>query len=110
MMKDSEIINQRMVKGQEILYFGKSLFAVCLVLGSICLIGYLTTRMEEFAIGGYMLLIFGAFLNLLAILGLLIYGCVYRSRLNECLKAIGILLINIPIAILYTAIGLNNLH
>ncbi|WP_431612545.1 hypothetical protein [Chryseobacterium sp. 'Rf worker isolate 10'] len=98
------------MKDSEILYFGKSLFALCLVLGSICLIGYLTTRMEEFAIGGYMLLIFGAFLNLLVILGLLIYGCVYRSRLNECLKAIGILLINIPIALLYTFIGLNNLH
>jgi LIVCS family branched-chain amino acid:cation transporter len=104
-MKDSEII-----KDQEILYLGKSLFALCLVLGSMCLIGYLTTRMEEFAIGGYMLLVFGAFLNILVILGLLIYGCVYRSRLNECLKAIGILLINIPIAILYTAIGLNSLH
>lgn len=104
-MKDSEII-----KDQEILYLGKSLFALCLVLGSMCLIGYLTTRMEEFAIGGYMLLIFGTFLNLLVIIGLLIYGCVYRSRLNECLKAIGILLINIPIAILYTAIGLNSLY
>ncbi|WP_124537062.1 hypothetical protein [Chryseobacterium sp. KBW03] len=98
------------MKDSEILYFGKSLFALCLVLGSLCLLGYLTTRMEEFAIGGYMLLIFGAFLNLLVILGLLIYGCVYRSRLNECLKAIGILLINIPIAILYTVIGLNSLH
>ncbi|MEF9479587.1 hypothetical protein OWR28_19315 [Chryseobacterium sp. 1B4] len=110
MMKGSEIINQKMMKGQEILYFGKSLFGLCFVLGSICLIGYLTTRMEEFAIGGYMLLIFGAFLNILVILGLLIYGCIYRSRLNECLKAIGILLINIPVAILYTAIGLNSLH
>ena len=108
-MKDSEIINQEMVKDQNILYFGKSLFALCLVLGSMCLIGYLTTRMEEFAIGGYMLLVLGTFLNLLAILGLLIYGCVYRSRLNECLKAIAILLINIPIAILYTVIGLNSL-
>jgi len=98
------------MKDSEILYLGKSLFALCLVLGSICLIGYLTTRMEEFAIGGYMLLIFGAFLNLLVILGLLIYGCVYRSRLNECLKAIGVLLINIPIAILYTVIGLKSLH
>jgi LIVCS family branched-chain amino acid:cation transporter len=98
------------MKDSEILYLGKSLFALCLVLGSLCLIGYLTTRMEEFAIGGYMLLIFGALLNLLVILGLLIYGCVHRSRLNECLKAIGILLINIPIAILYTVIGLNSLH
>ncbi|RXM37719.1 hypothetical protein BOQ62_21310 [Chryseobacterium sp. CH21] len=98
------------MKDQEILYFGKSLFALCFVLGSVCLIGYLTTRMAEFAIGGYMLLIFGAFLNILVVLGLLIYGFVYRSRLNECLKAIGILLVNIPIAILYTVIGLNNMH
>lgn len=98
------------MKDSEILYFGKSLFGLCFILGSICFLGHLITKAVEFAVGGYMLLIFGAFLNILVILGLLIYGCVYRARLNECLKAIGILLINIPIAILYAVIGVNNLH
>lgn len=95
-MKDHEIIN-----------FGKYLFGLFFVLGNICLFGYLITRNDAFAIGGYMLLIFGTFINLLLVIGLLIYGIANQSKLNPCLKAIGMLMINIPIAVLYAFIGLN---
>ncbi|PIF43152.1 LIVCS family branched-chain amino acid:cation transporter [Chryseobacterium sp. 52] len=95
-MKDHEIIN-----------IGKYIFGLCFVLGNICLFGYLITRNEDFAIGGYMLLIFGTILNILIVIGLLIYGLIHQSKLKICLKAIGILTINIPIAILYTFIGLS---
>ncbi|WP_426477093.1 hypothetical protein ACP3T3_17710 [Chryseobacterium sp. CBSDS_008] len=108
-MNDSQI-TQSKKKGSEILYFAKSLFGLCFILGSICFFGQLLTKAVEFAVGGYMLLIFGTFFNILVILGLLIYGWVYKPRLNECLKAIGILLINIPIAVLYAVIGVNNLQ
>jgi len=95
-MKDHEIIN-----------FGKYLFGLFFVLGNICLFGYLITKNSAFAIGGYMLLIFGTFINLLLVIGLLIYGIANQSKLNVCLKAIGMLMINIPIAVLYAFIGLN---
>lgn len=95
-MKDHEIIN-----------IGKYIFGLCFALGNICLFGYLITRNDGFAAGGYMLLIFGTIINVLILIGLLIYGLVHPSKFKICLKAIGILMINIPIAILYAAIGLN---
>ncbi|UWX59265.1 hypothetical protein N0B40_12705 [Chryseobacterium oranimense] len=95
-MKDYEIIN-----------FGKYLFGLFFILGNICLFGYLITKNSAFAVGGYMLLIFGTLINLLFVIGFLIYGIVYQSKLDACLKAIGLLMINIPIAILYAFIGLN---
>jgi LIVCS family branched-chain amino acid:cation transporter len=95
-MKDHQIIN-----------IGKYIFGLCFLLGNICLFGYVTTNHVDFAIGGYLLLIFGTALNLLAVLGLVIYGIACQSKLNICLRAIGILMINIPIAILYAVIGTN---
>ncbi|MDQ0066194.1 hypothetical protein [Chryseobacterium lathyri] len=61
----------------------------------------------DFAIGGYLLLIFGTALNLLVALGLLVYGIIYTSKSDTCHQSIGIMMINIPIAILYAVIGLN---
>ncbi|MGC5746155.1 hypothetical protein [Chryseobacterium sp. NFX27] len=95
-MKDHQIIN-----------IGKSIFGLCFLLGNICLFGYLITGNEDFAVGGYMLFIFGTLLNLLFVIGLVIYGIAIQSKLNACLRAIGILMINIPIAILYAVIGTN---
>lgn len=93
------------MKDQEIINASKSIFGVCLALGTIFLLGGLMTRMVQFALGCYMLLTFGAILNLMCVLGLLIYGLVNQTKLKVCLKAIGILCINIPIAFLYTVIG-----
>lgn len=95
-MKDHQIINIR-----------KYIFGLCFLLGNICLFGYLITRNDGFAAGGYMLLILGTIINLLLVITLLIYGILNKSKLNVCLKAIGLLMINIPIAILYTFIGIN---
>ncbi|CEJ68577.1 hypothetical protein BN1195_00865 [Chryseobacterium oranimense G311] len=95
------------MENHEIIKFGKSVFKLFFLLGNICLFGYLITRNSAFAVGGYMLLIFGTFINLLFVIGFLIYGIVYQSKLDACLKAIGLLMINIPIAILYAFIGLN---
>lgn len=95
-MKDHEIIN-----------FGKYLFVLFFVLGNICLFGYLITRNSAFAVGGYMLLIVGTFINLLFVIGLLIYGIAKQPKLDACLKAICLLMINIPVAFLYAFIGLN---
>ncbi|KFF08501.1 hypothetical protein [Chryseobacterium luteum] len=95
-MKDHEIIN-----------IGKYIFGLCFALGNICLFGYLLTKNDGFAVTGYLLLIFGSIINLLIIIGLLIYSLVHPSKFEICLKAIGILMINIPIAFIYALIGLN---
>lgn len=92
---------------KEILNIGKYVFWLSFLLGNICLFGYLITRISEFAIGGFMLLIYGSILNLFIIAGLLVYGLIYPTKLQTCLRSVGILLINIPIAALYAAIGLN---
>ncbi|UKB84577.1 hypothetical protein LF887_02675 [Chryseobacterium sp. MEBOG06] len=85
----------------------KCIFGMFFLLGSICLAGALITKLSSFAIGGYLLLIFGTLVNVITILWLLIYGLIYRPRLSACLKAVGILMINIPIAVIYALIGLN---
>lgn len=93
------------MKDQEIINLSKTVFGVCFILGSICLLGGLF-KQESFAAAGYMLLIFATPINLLFVLTFLICGFVNRSSLKACIKAIGILSINIPIAVLYTVIGL----
>ncbi|WP_185289876.1 hypothetical protein [Chryseobacterium lactis] len=95
------------MKDSEIIYLSKSIFGLFFTLGSICLVGAFITKQSSFAVGGYFILILGLMINLVAVLWLLIYGLVYRAKFDACLKAIGILAINIPIAALYTIIGLN---
>jgi len=98
-MKDSEIID-----------LGKAIFGVFFSVGTLCLLGALVTKDDWFAGAGYLLIIFGVPVNLLCILGFLTYGVINTSKFKECMIAIGILLINIPLAIFYTAIELNSLH
>ncbi|MEJ5105340.1 hypothetical protein [Chryseobacterium sp. MYb328] len=93
-MEDKEIIN-----------LSKSIFGGCLALGTICLLGGVF-KLEPFVAAGYMLLIIATPVNLFLVLAFLIHGLVNRSSLKTCIKAIGILSINIPIAILYAVIGI----
>ncbi|KXH82733.1 hypothetical protein [Chryseobacterium kwangjuense] len=95
------------MKDREIIIFVKYVFWLFFTLGNICLFGYLITGNDSFTIGGYLLLIFGTIVNLLLVIGLLIYGIASQSKLKACLKGIGILMINIPVAFLYALIGLN---
>ncbi|MCJ7934617.1 MAG: hypothetical protein MUW56_13540 [Chryseobacterium sp.] len=95
------------MKDQEIVDSGKYVFGLFFVMGSICLLGGLLTKLEAFAAGGYLLIIFGSILNLFFVLGLLIYGMINKAKSKACLKAVGILLINIPIAVLYAVIGIS---
>ncbi|WP_080777900.1 hypothetical protein [Chryseobacterium phocaeense] len=95
------------MKDLEIITFVKYVFWLFFVLGNICLFGYLITGSDSFAIGGYLLLIFGTIVNLLLVIGLLTYGIASQSKLRTCLRAIGILMINIPIAYIYAVIGMS---
>lgn len=73
----------------------------------LSLVGYLITTNDAFVAGGYMLLIFGTIINLLIALGLLVHGIADRSKLKPCMKAILMIMINIPIAYIYALIGLS---
>lgn len=97
------------MENKEIINLGKYIFGVFFILGTIFLLGGGITRAEVFAGAGYMLIYFGVPANLLCVLSFLIYGIVHLPKFWTCLKAIGILSINIPIAILYAVIG-NNLY
>ncbi|WP_300685257.1 hypothetical protein [Chryseobacterium sp.] len=95
------------MKDQHIINMGKIVFSLCCLLGNICLFGYLFTKNGDFAIYGFILLVFATFLNLLIIIILFIYSVLYETRSEACVKAIGILMLNIPIAVIYALIGLN---
>ena len=95
-MKDSTIKN-----------IGNYTFWICFLLGNICLFGSIITKKVDFIIGGYVLLFLASAVNLLIIFGLLMYGLLHRSHLQSCLYASKILCINIPIAVLYTVLGIK---
>lgn len=85
----------------------KTTFWLCLIAGNICLFGFIISRIEYFAFAGFCLLYIATLINVLVIIGLFIYGFVKKEEMKNCLKSISILLINIPIATLYTWIGLE---
>ena len=90
-----------------IINYAKFLFWASFIFGSICLLGYMATKGVVFAVGGYLLLIFGSLVNLVAVAAFASYAFVRPEYSKECVKAILFLLINIPIAILYAFIGLS---
>lgn len=98
------------MKNENILTIGKFFFWLSFTLGNICLFGYLISQNEGFAFYGFILLIFGSIINLLVVIGLMIYGVIIKSQLNVCMKASSIICINIPIAILYYFIGISLLN
>ena len=86
---------------------GKFFFWFSFLLGNICLFGYVFTKDIQFAIAGYLLLIYGTIINLIVILVLLIYGFSKKEYFEDCKKSILMILINLPIAIFYAWIGLS---
>ncbi|KQS93694.1 hypothetical protein [Chryseobacterium sp. Leaf394] len=95
------------MKNSTIKNIGNYTFWLCFILGNICLLGNIITKNIDFALCGFVLLYLASALNLLIIFGLLIYGFFRRSQLPNCFSASAILCINIPIAALYTYIGLT---
>ena len=95
------------MENSSILTLGKYTFWSSFIAGNICLFGYLIFREEAFAICGYLLLPIATIINATLFLSLIIYGFVKKEHLQICLKSAAILLINIPIAWLYAAIGVS---
>lgn len=98
------------MNNKKIILVGKSFFWSFFIMGNICLFGYLISKNDQFAAGGYLLLILGTIVNLLAISGLAIYGLVHKSQRNACKNASMIICMNIPIAIIYYYIGISLLN
>lgn len=99
-----------MMNEKEIINTGKTFFWLSFFLGNVCLFGYLLSKNDQFAFGGFLVLIFGTLINFLIVLGLLIYGSIYKSKLKFCIRASLIMCINIPFAILYYFIGASLLN
>lgn len=86
---------------------GKIMFWNSFALGNICLFGYLFTKNEDYAFAGFLLLIFAGIVNAIVLLGLFTYSIFYTDYYEECYQSMFMILLNIPIAILYAAIGLS---
>ncbi|CAH0288102.1 hypothetical protein MP478_21115 [Chryseobacterium sp. WG14] len=97
------------MKDQNILKLGKAGFGLSFLAGNTCLFGYLITKNFWFADSGFLLLVYGTVVNLMIVSGLLIYGAIRKAKRTTCFQSVGILLINIPIAIIYTMIGITHL-
>jgi len=91
----------------KISHIGKSLFWLSFILGNICLFGYIFSENSSFAVAGYLLLIYGTIINLIAFVGLLLFGFFNSKHSNEATNSAMILLINIPIAVMYFFIGIS---
>ncbi|MDQ1098764.1 MULTISPECIES: hypothetical protein [Chryseobacterium] len=92
---------------QSFITTGKVVFWLFFILGNISLIGYIISKNDEFAVGGFMLLIFGSIINLVIVAAILVYAWIDVRRRSACMKAVMIILINIPVAILYFFIGIS---
>lgn len=68
------------MENRDIIVLGKLVFGVSFLLGNICLFGYLFTKDQVFASSGYLLLIYATMLNLLIVLGLLIYRLLMKQN------------------------------
>lgn len=90
-----------------ILNTGRTFFWTSFILGNICLFGYIFTKNNSFVEGGLLVLGWGFIINLAAVLSLTVYGIFNKSKLDVCLKSAGIMLINVPIAMIYIVIGLS---
>ncbi|MDR6547668.1 LIVCS family branched-chain amino acid:cation transporter [Chryseobacterium rhizosphaerae] len=97
------------MEDQNILNLGKMVFGMSFLVGNICLFGYVITKNFWFADSGFLLLVYGTLINLIIVLGLLIYGGIRKAKRKTCFQSAGILLINIPFAIIYTMIGITHL-
>lgn len=95
------------MKNTNIINIGKIFFISSFVLGSICLLGFLLSKNSDFAVAGYLMLIYGTIFNLAAILCLSIYAFIKPQFSKECIQAILYMLINIPIALLYAVLGIS---
>jgi len=98
------------MKNENILSIGKFFFWLSFILGNICLFGYMISKNEDFALYGFMLLIFGSVINIVVITSILIYGSFNKIHLEACYKSTGIILLNVPISILYAFVGLTVLN
>lgn len=95
------------MENSEMEFVGKSFFWGSFLLGSLCLFGYMITKLESFVEGGIFLLTFGTVINLIVAVGLLLYGVFNKAHLDSCVKGVCLMLVNIPIAVLYAFIGIN---
>lgn len=96
-----------MMKDQNIVYFGKFIFGLFFLAGNICLFGYILTKEYWFADSGFLLITYGTVFNAIVLSVLLIYAAADRSARKACLQSAGLILINVPLAIIYTIIGFN---
>ncbi len=95
---------------KKIISIGKFFFWLPFILGNICLLGYIISKNDQFAEGGFLLLMYGTIINLLVILGLVVYGLINTAQLKICVKASMIMCINIPFAMIYFCIGISLLN
>ncbi len=88
----------------------RNLFFLSSTIGIGILCFFLFTKNFELVKWGFIYLIFSTFLNVIFVFFFLISGFLYKSKYEECMKSILILLINIPIAILCASIGLSYVY
>lgn len=71
----------------KIINLAKFLFWSCFILGNICLFGYMISGNQNFALGGYFLLVFGAIVNLIALFGFIIIAILKPKYYDESIKS-----------------------
>jgi len=100
------------------LKIGKCTFWISFIIGNLflfgCLFGLLLDflfRNKDFAVWsailGYCYLYVATAINLIILFVLLIWGILEKDKQKRCFTSVGIMLINIPLAILYAFVGLG---
>lgn len=95
------------MKDHQIISIGKIVFGLCFLLGNMVFTGYFISKSDWFIEFGILVFFYGVLANLFAVTGLLLYGFTYSLKMTVCLKAIGLILFNIPLGFLYVILGIN---
>ena len=99
----------------DVLKIGKYTFWVSFAIGNIFFLGALYCKAISFwnsdieiffVVGGFLYLLLAAIINVLILIALSAICLFVREARGNYLKAIGYILLNIPIAILYAHVGI----
>lgn len=93
---------------QDINRKGLAVATICFLLGTIILLLYIITASEAFLVGGFLYVLIAVVLNTITLIGLLTNAIINYHYYKENLITILLFLINIPIAMGYVFLIMNN--
>lgn len=83
------------------------IFRFFLIIGLLIFIAFCLTDNNEYAVYGFIYILIAIPINLIFLTFFLVCAFLYKTKYEECVQSMLILLVNIPIALVLSFIGFN---